>query len=126
MRKRKVVRRGREFWAKLVDEFEGGGGEERHAAFADRHGVACDTFRRWLYLLRAEGRGRRWRTSRGGARRRPSPPMALSLIEVAGGPAADGRFEIELPRGRRLRIPASFDGEALRRLLAIFDETPAT
>ena len=51
--------------------------------------------------------------------------MALSLIEVASGPTIDGRFEIDLPRGRRLRVPASFDGDALRRLLAIFDETPA-
>jgi hypothetical protein len=121
----KVVRRGREFWAKLVDEFERGGAAELHQAFADRHGVECDTFRRWLYLLRAERRGRRWRTP-GGRRRRPSPPMALSLIQVASGPTADGRFEIELRQGRRVRVPASFDGEALRRLLAIFDETSAS
>ena len=82
----KVVRRGREFWAKLVNQFERGGAAELHQAFADRHGVECDTFRRWLYLLRAERRGRRWRAL-GGRRRRPSPPMALSLIEVASGPA---------------------------------------
>lgn len=121
----KVIRRGRKFWAKLVEEFELGGAAELHQEFADRNGVACDTFRRWLYLLRAEKRGRRWGTSRG-ARRKPTPPMALSLIEVGSGPMADGRFEIDLPRGRRLRVPASFEADVLRRLLAIFDETPAS
>ncbi len=125
MARRKVVRRGREFWTRLVEEYERGGGAERHQEFADRHGVECDTFRRWLYLLRAEKRGRHWRTSPG-TRRRPTPPVALSLIEVASGPAADGRFEIDLSRGRRVRVPAAFDGEALRRLLAIVDEKPAS
>lgn len=124
MARPKIVRRGRDFWTRLVDEFERGGGAERHQEFADRQGIECDTFRRWLYLLRAEKRGRRWRTALG-TRRRPTPPVALSLIEVASGSAADGRFEIDLSRGRRLRVPASFDGDALRRLLAIFDETPA-
>ncbi len=125
MARPKVVRRGREFWTRLVEEFERGGGGEGHQEFADRHGVECDTFRRWLYLLRAEKRGRRWRTALV-TRRRPTPPVALSLIEVASGPAADRRFEIDLSRGRRLRVPASFDGEALRRLLAIVDETLAS
>src|SRR5262245_3893197 len=100
----KGVRRGRKFWAGLVEEFERGGGSEQHQAFADRHEVPCDTFRRWLYLLRAEKAGRRWRSSRG-KRRRPTPPVALSLVEVASAPADDARVEIELPGGKRLRVP---------------------
>lgn len=120
----KGVRRGRRFWAELVAQFEREP-SERHQAFADRHEVPCDTFRRWLYLLRAEKQGKRWRSSRG-RRRRPKPPLALSLVEVTGAAAGDVGFEIEVPGGRRLRVPPSFDGAALRRLLAIFDEPPAS
>src|SRR5262245_20972951 len=114
------LRRGRKFWTGLVENSEDDGGSEPHQQVPDRHGVPCDTFRRWLYLLRAEKRGRRWRSS-GRARRKAQTPLALSLVEVAGAPAADTRFEIQLPRGRCLRVPPSFDAEALRRLLAIFD-----
>jgi len=119
----KVVRRGREFWAELVEEFEGGDAVERHQEFADRSGVRCDTFRRWLYLLRAEKRGQRWRSARASKRAAP-PAVSWPLVEVQPGPAADGHFEIDLPHGRRLRVPATFDAEAVRRLLAIFDEKP--
>jgi len=120
----KFVRRGRDFWGALVEEFEAGGAVEEHRAFADRHHVKCDTFRRWLYLLRAERGGRPWRTSRG-VPRKSAPSIAWPLVEVQAGAAADGRFEIELPGGRRLRVPAAFDADALRRLLAIFDEKPS-
>ncbi len=97
---------------------------DKTLAFADRHEVKCDTFRRWLYLLRAAKGGRRWRTSRGG-RRRPTPPIALSLVEVASCAVAERQFEIDLARGRRLRVPSSFDVDALRRLLTVLDETSA-
>lgn len=46
-------RRGREFWTKLVDDYEATSGET-HAEFAARHGVEKATFERWLYLLRDE------------------------------------------------------------------------
>jgi hypothetical protein len=46
-------RRGREFWTKVVDEYEGTSGET-HVEFAARHGVEKATFERWLYLLRGE------------------------------------------------------------------------
>jgi len=118
----KGIRHDREFWVGVVDEFEAAGAAEEHREFAERHGVACDTFRRWLYKLRAEQRGRRWRTR--GGRRRPKAPLALSLVEVEGAPAGDARFELELPRGLRLRVPPSFDADALRRLLAVFEEPP--
>ena len=48
-----MQRRGREFWTKLVDDYEATSGET-HAEFAARHGVEKATFERWLYLLRGE------------------------------------------------------------------------
>ncbi len=120
----KFVRRGREFWSGLVEEFDREGAAEGHEEFATRHGVRCDTFRRWLYLLRAEKSGRVWQR-----RRRKAPRQVARnpwpLVEVEAAPAADTRFEIDLAQGRRLRVPVAFDGDALRRLLAIFDERPA-
>jgi transposase-like protein len=48
-------RAGREFWSRVVAEFERSSGET-HAAFAARHGVEKATFERWLHLLRNERR----------------------------------------------------------------------
>ena len=47
-------RQGREFWAKLISEFESNDEREPHAAFATRHGVRLTTFRTWLYRLRMQ------------------------------------------------------------------------
>jgi hypothetical protein len=120
----KFVRRGGEFWAKLVAEFQRAGGTEPHAEFAGRHGVRVGSFQRWLYRLRAEEQGRR----RGRKRRiegRQVARVPWPLVEVKTARATDVRFEIELSGGRRLRVPESFDDGVLRRLLAIFDEKPA-
>jgi len=46
-------RRGRDFWTKIVDEYEARSGET-HEEFAARRGVERATFERWLYLLRRE------------------------------------------------------------------------
>lgn len=113
-------RHGRRFWTELVAKFEDAGAVEKHEEFAARHGIRCDTFRRWLYLLRAEKRGRRWRP-RGRRGTADAPPIAMPLVEVAATQMVDDRFEIDLGDGRRLRVPATFEVEALRRLLAIFD-----
>ena len=116
-------RRGRKFWTKLIADFETAGGCERHQEFADRHGVECDTFRRWLYLLRAERRGRRWPLAKTAA---PAPAIALPLVEVQPVHAPDGRIEIELPDGVRIHVPRVFEAEALRRLLAILTDKPSS
>jgi hypothetical protein len=48
-----MQRRGREFWTKVVDDYEATSGET-HAEFAACHRVEKTTFERWLYLLRGE------------------------------------------------------------------------
>jgi hypothetical protein len=121
----KQVRRGREFWVQLVEEFEQGGSAEGHQEFAERQKVRCDSFRRWLYRLRAERNGRRWRSSRGARTRKTGGSVGWPLVEVQGVAVGDSRFEIELAGGRRLLVPASFDEEALRRLLAVLSEKVA-
>ena len=118
----KHIRRGREFWARLVEEFEAAGGLERHKAFAVRHGVRCYSFQRWLYRLRHEGLS--VGHNAGGVEKRARTARALPwpLVEVQSGRVTDSRFELESPSGWRVRVPPSFEAEGLRRLLAIFDE----
>jgi len=83
------------------------------------------SFQRWLYRLRAEEQGRRWVSRKRPKEGRQAAQVPWPLVEVQPARAADIRFEIELPGGRRLLVPESFDANALQRLLAIFDEKPA-
>ena len=121
----KHIRRGREFWVRLVDEFEGAGAIERHKAFADRHGVRCYSFQQWLYRLRRERLSAGHNAPRVDRRTRTARALPWPLVEVQSGRVTDGRFEIESPGGWRIRVPTSFEAEGLRRLLAIFDEERA-
>ena len=117
----KQICRGRDFWAPLVKEFEEGGAAERHKQFAARHNVRCSSFETWLYRLRAERGARPQRR----ANAKPSGPVKTTpwpLVEVQGVPIGDSRFEVELPGGRRLHVPAGFDAEALGRLLKVLSE----
>ena len=83
--------------------------------------MQCNSFETWLYRLRAEKEARPQR--RAGAKHSDTVKAALwPLVEVQGVPIGDSRFEIELPGERRLRVPAGFDTEALRRLLKLLSE----
>jgi transposase-like protein len=70
------VRRGREFWADLVDECERGGGV---AEVATRHGVLARTLSWWKWRLRGEAKRRR---------RRGRPAHELQLVPVEVEPVA--------------------------------------
>ena len=66
-------RRGREFWHRLISEFESNDGRESHAEFAARHDVRLLTFRTWLYRLRRE------------RPRRKQPVRVLPVTVIGGG-----------------------------------------
>ena len=91
----------------MVAQWEASG--ESAAEFAGRLGVSEKTVRRWSSRLAAqggEGRG----------------PEMSKIVEVrAAWPPADDRFEVRLPGGRRVGVPASFDGAALQRLLRVLE-----
>lgn len=88
-------RRGREFWQGLIAEFEGEGEREEHAEFAARHGVLVDTFRTWLYRLRAE----RPRRARG---------VRVLPVTVVGGDGARREISIDC-NGVALRFAEDTD-----------------
>jgi hypothetical protein len=87
-------RRGREFWTKVVGDYEANSGET-HAEFAARHGVEKATFERWLYLLRDE---------RGGT----GSKVRLLPVQVAIG-HGEQHILVELGGGLGLRIAVGTD-----------------
>ena len=104
MRKR-GWRRGEER-RRLVRDWKASG--ETAIAFAKRIGVASNTLYRWRSALAS------------------TPPevseSALSrIVELRAAPAPTGaHFEIDVG-SRRVRVPASFDEEGLRRLLRVLE-----
>ncbi len=96
-------------WRELVAQWRSSGQTARE--FAARRGVNASTLSHWAWRL--------------GRETRSDAPLARvsTMIEVHARPAADDRFEIELG-GRRVRVPPSFDVEALQRLLAALEGTP--
>src|SRR4051812_46689272 len=63
-----MAKQGREYWTKVVAEFEGSG--LRHQEFATQREVSLHGLRHWLYLIRRE---------RGGARRKPKGVRLLPV-----------------------------------------------
>ena len=116
MAKHKAVGRGREVWTKRVARWGTSGltAEE----FAARHGLKASTLAYWKWRLGKDQRGGRERLRRG---HQDSAVRELpSLIEVRATPA-DGRFELELTNGRKLRIPVGFEVGDLRNLLSTLE-----
>lgn len=86
--------------------------------FSAEQGINAGTLQHWQYKLKYGDR----------LDKPPKPgtqsnAIVASLVEVAAPDVAevDQRFEIELGNGRRVRVGAGFDAEALRRLLAVVE-----
>lgn len=87
----------------IVTQFHTSGLSRRE--FAKRHDIGVGSLDRWL-------------------QRRPTPPTAPKFVRVvsAAAPTPPSWFELALPDGRRLRIPAGCDESALRSLLGVLAE----
>ena len=77
------------------------------AQFAAGEGFDVQRFYRWRRQL-----------SRGAAL---AVPVFTEITPVAAATPADTRFEVELASGHVIRVPADFDGAALRRLVAALE-----
>jgi transposase-like protein len=107
MRKR-GWRRGEER-RRLVRDWKESG--ESAAVFAKRIGVASNS----LY---------RWRSALASAAPEVSESALSRIVEVRAAVApASAHFEIDVG-SRRVRVPASFDEEGLRRLLRVLEVAP--
>lgn len=95
-------------WRVLIGEQEKSG--ESVARFAASRGLRAATIYWWRSRLR---------------RQSPSDALELVPIEITTGakrtPSLSESFELELASGRRLRVPASFDADALARLISVVE-----
>jgi len=89
--------------ATMTTQFHASGLSRRD--FAKRHGVALATLARWLQRKPAESGGRN-----------------CFRVIVPTTPTPPAWFELAMPDGRRLRIPAGCDPAALRSLLSVLSE----
>ena len=105
------MRRRREEWRKLMAEWERSGGTARE--FAERAGVNRSTLQHWKWVLERDG----------GGEQRGAGLARIVEVRPAVMAATDGRFEVRVVGGRSVRVPASFDGQALQRLLRVLEGT---
>jgi hypothetical protein len=95
----------RDRWRERVEEWTSSG--LTAAQYGNRAGVNPRTLSYWKWRLGQESRERATSTS------------VARFVEVHPREAA--HFELELRGGRRLRVPASFEEPALRRLLEFLE-----
>lgn len=99
---------------------QGGGAERRWRALIgeqERSGLSVGEFARRRGVSRATLYWWRSQLSRRVGRRRTPKLVAVEVVGIEDGDASNGAFEVELTGGRRLRVPARFDAEALSRLI---------
>jgi len=113
-------RASRDEWRKRVARWRDSG--LTAAEFATETGINARTLTFWSCVLGKETRSsetapivptRRPRSAVG------AEPTTLPLVEIQTTSA--GGFELESPRGWRLKVGSNFDVESLRRLLAVMD-----
>jgi len=110
----KAKRASREDWRKRVERWRDSGLTAEQ--FASEIGVKATTLKFWKYTFDKEARGQT--TSTGTVTQKVT---AASFVELQPATRIDAGFELDLGGNRRLRIPSSFDPDALRRLLDILD-----
>lgn len=105
------MRASRDEWAKRVERWRDSGVSAEQ--FAAELGINAGTLKYWKYKLgepvpmKKAGNGKL---------------SLLPLVEVHSAPVAQhAGFDIEVRGGRRVHVPAGFDADALKRLLAVLE-----
>jgi transposase len=101
------MRRSRAEWSRQIALWRKSGLTARQ--YAAEAGLNAGTLKYWKYALGREARGG------------SGTKANLPLIEVRSSVKGHDGFEVELAGGRRVRVPVTFDEEALRRLLAVLE-----
>ena len=113
-----MQRVSRETWAKRVERWMDSGLTAKE--FAAEAGLNPSTLSYWKWRLRAKRPATARQATAKSARHAVSP---LSFVEVTKAVAAAEPFEIDLGSGVRVRVPGSFDADALNRLLGVLERT---
>jgi hypothetical protein len=108
-------------WSRVLAEHERSGLSV--AEFARRRGISAGSLGWWRHVARrrsAEPRGAKARATRGRAER--DRFVEVRVAPARGEIAVDamrGLFEVVVPGGCVVRVPAHFEADALRRVLAV-------
>ena len=107
------------FWAALIEERAVSGQTLRE--FAAEKGVVASTLAWWgSEIKRREAR----RDGRPLPRRPKKKVAPIPLVPVTiADDKANSVFEVALPGGAAVRVPADFDTDSLRRLVEVLEET---
>ena len=112
----------RDRWAGRVGRWRRSGLTARE--FAESAGINAGTLAYWAWRLKREGAEAEGRQVKRGRRSSTAAVQGASFVELMVDRQEDARFLLELGDGRRLRIPAAFDADALKRLLTALREAP--
>ena len=112
------ARTSRAEWQKRIERWRDSGLSAEQ--FAAELGVNVGTLRHWKYFLAKSDRGGR-APKRAVGRRKPASFVEVASAAVSVAPAeSTASFELEIG-GRRVRIPAQFEAEALSRLITVLE-----
>ena len=111
-------RTSREVWAKRVERWGDSGLTAKE--YAAELGIKAHSLTWWKWRLSsgATTQGRRSRTRRAPTTRAAATP--LTFVEVTSA-AAPEPFEVVLRSSVRIRVPSTFDGPTLARLLDVLE-----
>lgn len=109
-----MARESREVWTKRVERWRASGLTADE--FASEVGIKSNTLRHWSWLLDREKHGSRPEPARS-ARSREVPFVEVVAPEVPGSPSVEP-IELVVRDGIRILVPAAFDADALRRVIA--------
>lgn len=105
------MRASRDEWAKRVERWGDSGLSAEQ--FAAELGINASTLKFWKYKLGLPAGEKQPRQ----AKRKTLPLVELRTAAVV----QDSSFNVELRGGRRVQVPAGFDADALKRLLAALE-----
>jgi hypothetical protein len=107
------------YWSALIEDRAASGKSLRD--FAAEKGVVASTLAWWGSEIK---RREACRAGHSLPRRPEKKPKPIPLVPVTLAESNDcSVFEVALPSGAAVRVPATFDTDSLRRLVAVLEET---
>jgi len=111
MAKRGSRERNRKHWQGRVEAWKLSGQSQQ--TYCQAHGLALSTFRRWRRIFRDEARPSAVDEGTGGFLR----------VKLFDEPSLSRPLTLVLGNNVRIEIPAEFDPDTLKRVLAVVQET---
>lgn len=108
-----------ERWRGILEEQKTSG--LSNSAFCRQKKISANAYFWWKREVRLRDQRRRRGTVSGREERRSLVPVRIESTSILERSVAPGSFEIVLPNQRLVRVPAGFDVESLKRLIAVLE-----